>query len=193
MHADSEDLPHLHPSSSSFQTATALRDVKVERTEVHIMLLSDDFDTEPVPSVKDRHQSSHVSIRSSSGNAQCTLPPADLDTSSSLVLQFLRALRALKGSRNALSRLDYDRIPAYAMQTLPPKFNGDVIFELPPVSMSHMSTYAKGMSGMDKRHDGHVWSKTVTTNITNSQGFTFKTSSCLGHLRCTNSSCDFLP
>ena len=58
--------------------------------------------------------------------------------------------------------------------------------------MSHMSTYAKGMSGMDKRHDGHVWSKMVTTNITNSQGFTFKTSFCLGHLRCTNSSCDFL-
>ena len=108
------------------------------------------------------------------------------------MLEFLRALRALKGSRNALSRLDYDSIPAYAVQTLPPKFNGDVIFELPPVSMSHMSTYAKGMSGMDKPHDGHVWLKTVTTNIMNSQGFTFKTSSCLGHLRCTNTSCDFL-
>ena len=108
------------------------------------------------------------------------------------MLQFLRALRALKGSRNALSRLDYDSILAYAVQTLPPKFNGDVIFELPPVSTTHMSTYAKGMSGMDKRHDGHVWSKTVTTNITNSQGFTFKTSYCLGHLQCTNSSCDFL-
>ena len=108
------------------------------------------------------------------------------------MLSFLRALWALKGSRNALSRMDYDTIPAYALQTLPPKFNGDVIFELPPVSMSHMSTYAKGMSGMDKRHDGHVWSKTMTTNITNSQGLTFKTSSCLGHLHCTNSSCNFL-
>ena len=108
------------------------------------------------------------------------------------MLQFLRALRALKGSRNALSRLDYDSIPAYAVQTLPPKFNGDVILELPPISTTHMSTYAKGMSGMGKHHDGHVWSKTVTTNITNSQGFTFKTSYCLGHLRCTNSSCDFL-
>ena len=108
------------------------------------------------------------------------------------MLEFLRALRALKGFRNALSRLDYDSIAAYAVQTLPLKFNGDVIFELPPVSMSHMSTYAKGMSGMDKRHDGHVWSKTVTTNIMNSQGFTFKTSSCLGHLHYTNTSCDFL-
>ena len=59
------------------------------------------------------------------------------------------------------------------------------------MSVSHMCTSAKGISGMDKRHDGHVWSKTLTTNITNSQGFTFKTS-CLGHLRCTNSSCEFL-
>ena len=133
-----------------------------------------------------------MSRRATSVNADYTPPPVQLDTSSSSVLEFLRALRALKGSRNALSRLDYDSIPAYAMQTLPPKFNGDVIFELPPVLSSHMSTYAKGMSGMDKRHDGHVWSKTVTTNITNSQGFTFKTSYCLGHLHCTNSSCDFL-
>ena len=192
VHANSKHLPDLHPSSSSFQTATSLRDVKVECTEVHITLLSDDSDMEPRSSLKEGHQSSHVSIRSSSGNAQCTPPPADFGISSLSVLQFLRALWALKGSRNALSRLDYDRIPSYAVQTLPPKFNGDVIFELPPVSMSHMSTYAKGMSGMDKCHDRHVWSKTLTTNITNSQGFTFKTSSCLGHLRCTNSSCDFL-
>ena len=168
VHANSEHLPDLHPSSSSFQTSTILRDVKVERTEVHITLLSDDSDTEPQPSLKEGHQSSHVSIRSSSGNAQCTPPLVDFDISSPSVLQFLRALRALKGSRNALSRLDYDRIPSYAVQTLPPKFNGDVIFEIPPVSMSHMSTYAKGMSGMDKRHDEHVCSKTLTTNIMNS-------------------------
>ena len=190
--ADSEDLCHLYPSSSTLQTATILRDVKVERTDPHITLLSDDSDSEPSPVVKDGHESSHVSIRSTSRDAQCTPSPAQVDTSFSFVMEFLRALRMLKGSRNVLSRLDYDTIPAYVVQTLPPKFNGDVIFELPPVSMSHMSTYAKGMSRMDKRHDGHVWSKMVTTNITNSQGFTFKTSSCLGHLRCTNSMCNFL-
>ena len=192
MQADSEDLCHLHPSSSSLQTAIILKDVKVERIDPHITLLSDDSDMEPLPSLKDRQQSSHVSIRSSSRNAQCTPSPTHLDTSSSSMLEFLKALRALKDSRNTLSRLDYDTIPAYAVQTLPPKSNGDVIFKLPPVSMSHMSTYAKKMSRMDKRHDGHVWSKMVTTNITNSQGSTSKTSSCLGHLQCTNSICDFL-
>ena len=44
MHADFEDLRHLHPLSSSLQTATILKDVKV-----------DDSDTEPVPSLKDGH------------------------------------------------------------------------------------------------------------------------------------------
>ena len=190
--ADSEDLCYLYPLSSSLQMATIMKDIKVERTDPHITFLSDESNMEPLPSVKDGHQSSHVSIRSSSRDAQCTLSLAHLDTSSSSVMEFLRALRTLKGSRNVLSRLDYDTILAYVVQTLPPKFNGDVIFELPPVYISHMSTYAKGMFGMDKRHDGHMWSKTVTTNIMNFQGFTFKTSSCLGHLRCTNSMCDFL-
>ena len=188
--ADSEDLCQLHPSSSFLQMATILKDVKVERTEVHVTLLSDDSDTEPLPSLKDGHQSSHVSICSNSGNAQCTLPPANLDTSSSSVLEFLRALRALKGSRNALSRLDYDTISAYAVQILPPKFNGDVIFEFIS-SLCHICPHMR-WECLDKRHDGNVWLKTVTTNITNSQGFTFKTSFCLGHLRCTNSSCNFL-
>ena len=158
MQAKSEDLRHLQPSSSSLWTATILKDVKVERTNVGITLLSDDSDTEPLPSVKDGQQSSHISIRSNSRNADCTPSPVQLDTSSSSVLEFLRALRALKGSWNALSRLDYDSIPAYAVQTLPPKFNGNVFFELPLVSTLHMSTYAKGMSGMDKRHDnGRKW------------------------------------
>ena len=189
---DSKDLRHLQPPSSSLLMATILKNVKVERTDVGITILSDDSDMEPLPSEKDGQQSSHIFRRASSGNADYAPSPIQLDTSSSSMLEFLRALRALKGSRNALSRLDYDSIPAYAMQTLPPKFNGDVIFELPPVSTSHMSTYAKGMSGMDKRHNGHVWSKTVITNITNSEGFTFKTSYCLGHLHCTNTSCNFL-
>ena len=192
MQVDSEELCNLQPPSSSVRMATVFKNIKVECTDVGITFLSDDSDAEPCPSEKEGQQSSHMSRRATSGNVDCTPPPVQLDTSSSSVLEFLRALRALKGSRNALSRLDYDSIPAYAVQTLPPKFNGDVIFELPPVLSSHMSTYAKKMSGMDKCQDGHVWSKTVTTNITNSQRFTFKTSYCLGHLRYTNSSCDFL-
>ena len=122
MQVDSEELCHLQPPSSSLRMATVLKNVKVECTDVGITLLSDDSDAEPLPSEKEGQQSSHISRRVSFGNADCTPSPVQLDTSSSSVLEFLRALWALKGSRNALSRLDYDSIPAYAVQTLPPKF-----------------------------------------------------------------------
>jgi hypothetical protein len=47
------------------------------------------------------------------------------------------------------------------------------------------------MDGMDKRFDGHAWCRTITSNIHNSQGFTFRKSLCVGQLVCDNKSCDF--
>jgi hypothetical protein len=70
----------------------------------------------------------------------------------------------------------------------PPTFNGDVFFELPPVDTSgpfHM------MHGMDKRHDGHAWTKTLTSNIKSDMSLTFRTSTCIGHLRCENQDCEY--
>jgi hypothetical protein len=72
---------------------------------------------------------------------------------------------------------------------LPPTFNGDVMFELPPVDTSglfHM------MHGMDKRYDGHAWTKTVTSNIKSDMNLTFRTSTCIGHLRCDNQDCKYI-
>ena len=74
------------------------------------------------------------------------------------------------------------------MKFLPPTFNGDVLFELPPVDTSgpfHM------MYGMDKRHDGHTWTKTITSNIKSDMSLTFRTSICISHLRCENSDCKY--
>ena len=45
---------------------------------------------------------------------------------------------------------------------------------------------------MDKQYDGHVWTKTQTTNITNDVGLAFRSSTCVGHLQCQNPSCDYL-
>jgi hypothetical protein len=45
---------------------------------------------------------------------------------------------------------------------------------------------------MDKRYDGHVWTKTITTNITNEFGLSFRSSACVGHLRCNNKECEYL-
>ena len=48
------------------------------------------------------------------------------------------------------------------------------------------------MDGMGKQYDGHTWCKTMTTNIANDFGLKFRKSTCTGHLRCPNSSCEFV-
>ena len=66
------------------------------------------------------------------------------------------------------------------------------MFVLPPVGVSSSLTKAKSMDGMDKRYDGHVWTKTQTTNITNDMGLVFCSSTCVGHLQCQNPQYDYL-
>jgi hypothetical protein len=106
-------------------------------------------------------------------------------------MQYLRRLASIPGSRNELASIDYDKIAYHKVQYLPPSYNGDVIFELPPSRVS-TSTSNNTMDGMDKRFDGHTWCCTITSNIHNSQGLTFRKSSCVGQLICNNENCDFL-
>jgi hypothetical protein len=76
------------------------------------------------------------------------------------------------------------------VQYLSSSYNGDVVFELPPSHVS-ASTSKNTMDGMDKRFDGHTWYRTITSNIHNNQGLTFRKSLCVGQLVCNNKSCDF--
>ena len=48
------------------------------------------------------------------------------------------------------------------------------------------------MFGMDKRYDGHVWTKTLTINISNVLDLSFWSSSYVDHLRCENLCCMYL-
>ena len=66
------------------------------------------------------------------------------------------------------------------------------MFVLLPVGVLTSHTKAQSMDGMDKRFDGHVWTKTQTTNITNDLGLVFRSSTCVGHLECHNPTCDYL-
>jgi hypothetical protein len=91
----------------------------------------------------------------------------------------LRCLASFLGYRNELASVDYAKIAYYKVQYLPPSYNGNVIFELPPSCVS-ASTSKNTMDGMDKQFDGHTWCRTITFNIHNSQGLTFKKSSCIG-------------
>ena len=46
------------------------------------------------------------------------------------------------------------------------------------------------LDGMDRKRDGHVWTETTTTNISDPSGtLAFKYVKCLGHLRCDNIDC----
>jgi hypothetical protein len=66
---------------------------------------------------------------------------------------------------NELQNLDYDKIPFQKVQFLPTTFDGDVLFELPLIiPPPHMPLQ---MQGMDRKYDGHVWNKVITTNIKN--------------------------
>jgi hypothetical protein len=94
----------------------------------------------------------------------------------------LRKLRASKGSRNALKGLNYDTVKLLRVNFLLPIFNGDVVFELPSIGSFVGNLQAKLMVGMDKRHNGYAWTKTITSLIKNDMGLTFCTSSCVGHL-----------
>ena len=48
------------------------------------------------------------------------------------------------------------------------------------------------MHGMDKCHDGHAWTKTITSNIKSDVRLTFRTSTYIGHLRCKNQECEYI-
>jgi hypothetical protein len=104
----------------------------------------------------------------------------------------LKRLCFTKGSRNALKKVDYDNVQHLKVNYLPPVFNGDVIFEFPSIGSSSVSSQAGLMVGMDKRHDGHVWTRTSTSHIKSDMGLTFRSASCVGHLRCDNQDCEYL-
>ncbi len=108
------------------------------------------------------------------------------------IVQYLRRLGSMPGSKNVLKKLDYDKIGIQEVNHLPPRFDGTQLFVLPAAEVSSSQSRAKSMHGMDKQYDGHVWTKTQTTNISNDVGLAFRSSTCVGHLQCQNPSCDYL-
>ncbi len=88
--------------------------------------------------------------------------------------------RQLCITSNKLWTLDYDNIPLQKVQFLLIAFNGDILFELSPMH-SNVHNLSQ-MSSIDRKYNGHAWSKLVTTNIKNMFGLRFKKVCSLGHL-----------
>jgi hypothetical protein len=57
--------------------------------------------------------------------------------------------------------------------------------------MSALDSHAKLMHGMDKRHDGHAWTKTITSHIKNDMSLAFHTTTYVGHLHCKNQDSEY--
>jgi hypothetical protein len=190
--AASTKLATPHRSSIGTVQLTPATRVKVEHAEEVITILSDDSDGNS-PAVASPIISPLVNCTlPESGQKSPILlihPPSQVGHQKSLcVVDSLKRIQGSKGVRNVFKTLDFDTLDIQRMKFLPPTFNGDVLFELPPVDTSdpfHM------MHGMDKRHDGHAWTKTVTSNIKNDMSLTFRTSTCIGHLRCEIQDCEY--
>ena len=184
----------LTPNRSSTGTVqlTATTGIKLEPVDELITFLSDDSDdnspTVVLPMNSPLVNSSLVESSQKSPSPLSHQSPHVVCPTSSCIVDSLKRIRAIKGVRNVFKTLDFDTLDIQRVTFLPPTFNGDVLFELPAVDKSgsfHM------MHGMDKHHDGHAWTKTVTSNIKSDVRLTFRTSTCIGHLRCENQECEY--
>jgi hypothetical protein len=190
-----------HLSSGSNHHSCPSRKVKVEPGSESIHVLSDDSDSDiplPTPVVKQMPTPSTINLhsldcQSSDGKpASPATPPLPPYTASpGCIVDCIKKLAARKGSKSILSRVDFSTVRIFAVNCLPPSFDGTAVYVLPASSTSSSRSQAKLLEGMDKRHDGHAWTRTVTTHILNEMGLSFRMSSCLGHLICSNDQCNY--
>jgi hypothetical protein len=190
--AASTELVTPHRSPTGTVELTPATRMKVEHAEELITILSDDSNGNS-PTVALPRTSPLVNSLLPESTQKSPIPlshsPPHVGHQRSLtVVDSLKRIRAAKGVRNVFKTLDFDTLDIQRVKFLPPTFNGDVLFELPPVDTSgpfHM------MHGMDKRHDGNAWIKSDTSNIKSDMSLTFRTSTCIGHLRCENQDCEY--
>jgi hypothetical protein len=190
--AASMELVTPHRSSTGTIQLTPATRAKVEHAEELITIISDDSDENslavPSPIRSPFVNCSHPKSSQRSANPLSHLGSHVVHLTSLSIVDSLKRIRASKGVRNVFKTLDFDTLDIQRVKFLLPTFNGDVLFELPLVDTSgpfHM------MHGMDKRHDGHAWTKTVTSNIKSDMCLTFRTSTYIGHLRCENQDCEY--
>ena len=172
--------------------------VKVEPTEHPIIELLESSEDDALPQPSQPKKPSSFIEYTSPGVSSPYWPrvskslPISTTTQSSCIVWSLHKVASMPGRKNILKRLDYDNIKTVSKDFLPPQFDGDVLFVLTPVGALAAHSKARSMEGMDKRYDGHMWTRTMTINITNNLNLTFRSSTCFGYLRCENPHCEYL-
>ena len=192
----------LHPSP----TSAVLPVVKVERLDPIIELFSESGEESPIANGQKPGPSVHMPCRHPEVVKSVSATPSVSPCDSSLavsplqthvvrrfsIMDCLLRLGSMHQSRNELSTMDLSTMKHETVLFLPPVFDGDVIFELPPYGPSSSASGARNLEGMDKCYDGHPWCKLVTTNIHDSDNLKFRKSYYIGHLVCENSQCEYL-
>ena len=195
------------PNSTSTVQVPTPPTIKLESSDLEVHVISDSND-DVILDVQLGESFAFPFRRRGSVNSTPSLPVPNLRRSPSIlssrppihpnarktrsVLEALRLIASRKGSKSELASLDFGSFQLEQVNYLPPQFDGDKIFELPPLLQGCPTLYRGDMDGMDKQYDGHTWYKTMTTNIANNVDLKFRKSSCTGHLRCSNSSYVFL-
>ena len=106
------------------------------------------------------------------------------------IMDLLLLMGSSKSGRSILKIADLSTFKYEVVKFLPIEYNGNCIFELPPVAVVNVEPGLSRLDGMDRKRDGHVWMEKATTNIFDLSGvLTFKYVKCMGHLRCTNPDC----
>ena len=116
-------------------------------------------------------------------------PPTSDESGRKSIMDLLRRMRGNRSGRSLLKSVDLSSFVHESVKHLPAEFNGDRVFELPPLTVVKKGGLSR-LDGMDQKRDGHVWTETAMTNISNPSGtLSFKYVKCLGHLRCDNINC----
>jgi hypothetical protein len=174
--AASTELVTPHRSSTGTVHLTPATRVKVEKGDEVINILNDDSDGNSravAPPIISRVDNCSIPDSLERTPMPISQPQPHSGHHRSLsVVDFLRRPWVSKGARNAFKSLDYDTLDIHRVEFFPPTFDGDVLFELHPMDTSALHTGSKSMQGMDKRHDGHAWTKTVTSHIKNDMNLT---------------------
>ncbi|KAL3688318.1 hypothetical protein R1sor_014627 [Riccia sorocarpa] len=93
-----------------------------------------------------------------------------------------------------LGKIDLKTFSYQRVLELPNSYDGNIIFELPPVG-AHDAMRRNGFRvGMDRRNDCFLWTRLITTDACHGQRKMFEIShvSCVGFLKCSNHMCPYM-
>ena len=115
----------------------------------NLVLVSVDVDRTP-------HNSSYIKFVCHGSSSQ--RPPLHPSSSSSgfNTVDALKLTKSRKRFKFDLNVINFDSKDVRDVKYLPPSFDDDVIFILPPINVDVFSTYGRSMDDMHKMCDGHL-------------------------------------